>query len=132
MVVFGAVGSCLLHAAGMYTLFVGQAWPCTLAALNSKLPVELGSGWVLIFPLTSMFPQSIGVFIHKAGVMSDRSYSGIKPCCRKALVRFNNQCAGARGVPRDSGEARRCTSTCARRSAAQGQPPLLSPERLCI
>lgn len=74
MVVFGAVGGCLLRAAGMYTLLVGQAWPCTLAALN----VELGSGWVLIFPLTSMFPQSIGVFIHKAGVMSDRSYGSVK------------------------------------------------------
>lgn len=76
-VCLGAVGGCLLHAAGTYALSVGQAWPCSLGALNSKIPGERGSGWVLI-PLTSLFPQSIGVFIHKAKMMSDRSYSSVK------------------------------------------------------
>lgn len=99
MVVFGAVGGCLLHAAGMYTLLVGQAWPCTLAALNSKLPVELGSGWILIFPLTSMFPQSIGVFIHKAGVMSDRSYGGVKTLLQESFSKIQqSMCWCQRGT----------------------------------
>lgn len=57
--------------------------------------------------------------------MLDRSYSSVKTCCRKALVRFNNRCAGATGAPRDSGGACHCTSMHERRSTAQRQPPLL-------
>lgn len=43
-VCLGAVGGCLLHAAGTHVLSVGQAWPCSLGALNSKIPGERRSG----------------------------------------------------------------------------------------
>lgn len=71
-----AAGACTLNVRG------DQAWPYTADALYLKIHVELGSGWVLISPLTSMFPHSMGLFIHKAEMMSDRSYSSVKPWCR--------------------------------------------------
>lgn len=40
----GGSGRLLATCCRYYTLLVGQAWPCSLGALNSKIPRERGSG----------------------------------------------------------------------------------------
>lgn len=62
---------------------------CTLLLQGARVVLHVGhvgledtrraQGCLLIFPLASVFPESTDLFIHKAEMMSGRSYSGVNP-----------------------------------------------------